>query len=625
MSTSLVDYLTELRSLAPEKALEPELKQNRQEQNIKIKEDQDLRAGAVLSAIIEEGEGEDCPQLGDLVYVHVTVRTEEDDVLYSTRSQEGGNGQALAFLIEAGKRAPRAWEIALKTMHLRQISALKVKPSYGFQHPDCQMKPPNGVPVDEILCFEIQLVRWYPAAQVKALPLSNGTYRRSLKEGTTWENPRPPFEVTFSCSICCPSYDGLQMSGFRYFETEAEVPLTAQMGSGQLPPGLEAALTSMTLNERCVFVVEASQMGGPGSPATTSGQDEKDVCSILPSPPNAAAQVEVEVELLNLVQVRDMIGDGSIIKRRLILGSGEFPIDCPVEDTTVRVHYRVRPMRLLEGQTILAAISKRSTATVSSSTSSSSDWVYDSRHPVSNSNEGLQECSPLEFDTGCGEMPNGLEQAVKLMVPGEVSSVACLPEQAYLGRDDVPQGMVADDVAEFEVELVSFDRDGHWQTLSMEERFILAEKLKAKGNDLFRAKKYGYARARYERLQRMLDSTRDYTSQSEVERMDAFKLAVLSNLALCCFHQSEYTVSIMYTTKALEHDPSSIKLLLRRARAKSMNGDHALAEEDLAASKEMGPDESLSQEIEAELTANKRRAKAAEIKQRDTFKSFFNR
>jgi hypothetical protein len=60
-------------------------------------------------------------------------------------------------------------------------------------------------------------------------------------------------------------------------------------------------------------------------------------------------------------------------------------------------------------------------------------------------------------------MPYGLEQAVKLMVPGEVSSVACLPGQAYLDREDVPEGMAADDVAEFEVELVSFDRDGHWQ------------------------------------------------------------------------------------------------------------------------------------------------------------------
>jgi hypothetical protein len=37
MPVSLAEYLKELRSVTPEKPLEPELKQNRQEQNIKIK------------------------------------------------------------------------------------------------------------------------------------------------------------------------------------------------------------------------------------------------------------------------------------------------------------------------------------------------------------------------------------------------------------------------------------------------------------------------------------------------------------------------------------------------------------------------------------------------------------
>ena len=54
--------------------------------------------------------------------------------------------------------------------------------------------------------------------------------------------------------------------------------------------------------------------------------------------------------------------------------------------------------------------------------------------------------------------------------------------------------------------------------LLMEDRFGLAERLKAKGNDLFRSKRYKYARARYERLLRMLESTRDYETQDEVQR-----------------------------------------------------------------------------------------------------------
>ena len=41
-------------------------------------------------------------------------------------------------------------------------------------------------------------------------------------------------------------------------------------------------------------------------------------------------------------QVRDLTGTGDITKRRIKEGVGEFPVDCPLEDCTVRVHYTAR-------------------------------------------------------------------------------------------------------------------------------------------------------------------------------------------------------------------------------------------------------------------------------------------
>jgi len=85
---------------------------------------------------------------------------------------------------------------------------------------------------------------------------------------------------------------------------------------------------------------------------------------------------------------------------------------------------------------------------------------------------GLERFLPLCFYAGCGEMPSGLEQAVKLMVPGELASVACRASHAYGGlqRDmslppppPASSGIGQDDAVLFEVELVSFDREGHWQ------------------------------------------------------------------------------------------------------------------------------------------------------------------
>ena len=65
-------------------------------------------------------------------------------------------------------------------MKLKQISAVKVKPSYGYQHPECGMRPPEGVPADETLCFEIQLVQWYPAEQVIYMGEQYKTWRQRI-------------------------------------------------------------------------------------------------------------------------------------------------------------------------------------------------------------------------------------------------------------------------------------------------------------------------------------------------------------------------------------------------------------------------------------------------------------
>lgn len=48
------------------------------------------------------------------MHIHYSVISEEDDILYSTRSEEGGPGHAFAFTLEKGCRGPRGWEVALK-------------------------------------------------------------------------------------------------------------------------------------------------------------------------------------------------------------------------------------------------------------------------------------------------------------------------------------------------------------------------------------------------------------------------------------------------------------------------------------------------------------------------------
>ena len=82
-----------------------------------------------------------------------------------------------------------------------------------------------------------------------------------------------------------------------------------------------------------------------------------------------------------------MTGTGEVFKRRLRDGLGEFPIDCALEDTTMRLHYRVRPLQTEQQQ--------GGTATPAAASSAAS-WVFDSRV----SGAAATPVPPIEFDTG---------------------------------------------------------------------------------------------------------------------------------------------------------------------------------------------------------------------------------
>ncbi|GFR52572.1 hypothetical protein Agub_g15164 [Astrephomene gubernaculifera] len=701
-----VKYLAELRSLPPEVPLEPELKPQRIKLDRRIREEQALAAGAVLSAVLEKGERGPSPKEGDLVYIHYSIRDTQDELLFSTRSEEGGAGQAFAFLLEKGVRVPRGWEIAIRDMTRGQRSVLQVQPGFGFRHPECGMRPPacRGLRTDQVLRFDLTLLDWYPAASVHAYGSSSSSsdstlLKRSIREGSSWESPRPPFEVTLHLTACCPAYDGRQLTGQRLFSSRGRQPLTLQLGRGLLPQGVEDALSYMSKGELAAFVVPASSMrpdtaGGRGrgtaregkggaaaageagprdrwdEEESSSSEDDEDEeeeeeeggvqgrtgshgaasgsgrggggggggssssptpsCCLVPPAPPRCQQVELEVELLGMVQVRDMTGTGEVTKKRVREGSGEFPIDCPLHDTTVRMHYKARPARPMGLQLPAAEAAAQADGGGGGGEGGQGGgegegddggWVYDSRRVQS---------EPLMVDTGCGELPEAVEMALKLMVPGEVARVLAAPRYAYAGRpaEECPVGRLPGGAAvewqgaevEFEVELLDFEREGHWQNLTFEERYTLAERLKAKGNELFRKQQFKHAKARYDRLLRLLESTRDYEEQQQVERIEAYKVAALGNMALCAVQMGEFAAAVAACDKALEYEPENAKMFFRKGRALSLKGDYEEAAEALKLALEYDP--SSEKDINAELAANAERHKAAVRKQKRDLGNF---
>ncbi|XP_075104724.1 peptidyl-prolyl cis-trans isomerase PASTICCINO1-like isoform X2 [Nicotiana tabacum] len=100
-----------------------------------------------------------------------------------------------------------------------------------------------------------------------------------------------------------------------------------------------------------------------------------------------------------LTQVRDVLGDGRLIKCRIRDGRGEFPMDCPLQDSLLRVHYK--GLLLNEEKTVF----------------------FDTKF----NNNG----QPLEFSSGEGLVPQGFEMCVRLMLPGEIALVTWPPDYAY--------------------------------------------------------------------------------------------------------------------------------------------------------------------------------------------------
>jgi hypothetical protein len=135
-----------------------------------------------------------------------------------------------------------------------------------------------------------------------------------------------------------------------------------------------------------------------------------------------------------------MTGDGGVLKRRLRAGVGEFPVDCPLTDTTVRLHYRARPAGAADADGWAYDSRARSGAAESngSAAGAHANGGSSNGNHAAHSNGGGGSSgggAPLEFDTGCGEQPEAVELCARLMVPGELARAVAQPRYAYqVGR-----------------------------------------------------------------------------------------------------------------------------------------------------------------------------------------------
>ncbi|KAL6878348.1 hypothetical protein ACP4OV_012518 [Aristida adscensionis] len=520
-----------------------------------------LTPGSLMKAVIRSGSGDATPADGDQVILHCTTRTMEGIVVNSTRREHGGKGIPLRFVLGKSKMILGFAE-GFPTMLKGEIAMFKMKPHIHYAEDDCPVTAPDGCPKDDELQFEIEMLDFFKA---KVVAEDLGVVKKIVDEGRGWETPREPYEVT--ARITARTADGKQILA----STEEAYFFT--LGKSEVPKGLEMGIGTMARKEKAIIFVSRSYLTKSSLMPQLEGLDE----------------AHFEVELVQFIQVRDMLGDGRLIKRRVVDGRGEFPMDCPLHDSLLRVHYK--GMLLDEPKSVF----------------------YDTR--VDNDGE------PLEFCSGEGLVPEGFEMCVRLMLPGEKSIVTCPPDFAYdkFPRPaNVPEGAYV----QWEIELLGFEMPKDWTGLTFNEIMDEADNIKNTGNRLFKEGKFALAKAKYDKVLREYNHVHPQDDE-EGKIFANSRNSLHLNVAACYQKMGEYRKSIETCNKVLDANPVHVKALYRRGMSYMLLGDFDDAKNDFE--KMITVDKSSEPDATSALLKLKQKQQETEKKARKQFKGLFDK
>ncbi|CAA7389808.1 unnamed protein product [Spirodela intermedia] len=521
--------------------------------------------GSLMKAVIRSGVDSTKPAEGDQVIVHCTVRTVDGVIVESSRAENGGKGIPIRYVLGKSNMLIGLVE-GIPTMQRGEVAMFKLKSEVHYGEADCPVTAPDGFPKQDELQFEIELLDFFKARVIND---DLGIVKKITDEGQGWETPRDLYEV--KSWITAKSGDG------RVILSRTKEPLFFIFGKAQVPKGLEMGMGTMTRGEKAIIYVNRPYLSQSTLIPSIEDYDE----------------VQFEVELIHFIQVRDMLGDGRLIKRRIVDGRGEFPMDCPIHDSLLRVHYK--GMLHNDEKTVF----------------------YDTRID----NDG----QPLEFSSGEGLVPEGLEMCVRLMLPGEIALVTCPPDYAYdkfarpvFRPSSVPRGAYV----QWEIELLGFEMPKDWTGLTFQNIMDEAEKIKNTGNRLFKEGKFDLAKAKYEKVLREYNHVNPQDDEEGKIFLNS-RNSLQLNVAACYQKMGEHRKSIDACNKVLEGSPAHAKALYRRGTAYMLAGDFEEARSDFK--RMMTVDKSSEPDATAALLKLKQKEQEAEKKAKRQFKGLFDK
>ncbi|XP_037079680.1 peptidyl-prolyl cis-trans isomerase FKBP8-like [Pollicipes pollicipes] len=206
----------------------------------------------------------------------------------------------------------------------------------------------------------------------------------------------------------------------------------------------------------------------------------------------------------------------------------------------------------------------------------------------------------LTFGLGDGEVITGLDMAVGLMQPGETADVFMEPRFAY-GERGLEEGVPPNASLTFTVRLVDVQPEPKYEEMSAQERLVVGNAKRDRGNWWFKRDDFNHAIQCYRRALDFFDNeTDEFTGlPDDVHVLFEERLKVHNNMAAAQMKLEAFDAALRSVQVVLSCQPHNVKALYRKGKILIAQGKLSEAAEALTLALTHSPD---NRTVQAELS-----------------------